>query len=92
MQESREDKHYREACEQGKFFWDKDRSWGGSDGLTQIHSGYVILFTSWDGHRVITYCKKSELGKANEICKHLNSLGSVEKVNEYRKELFMQNA
>jgi hypothetical protein len=78
---------YKRSCEKGQFFIDKSYRWGGNDGLTQIHDGYYILFLAQDGQRVVKCLSKSEGKKAQTICDKLNSLGSVEKVDEFRQSL-----
>lgn len=82
----RTNESYKKACENGQFFVDESFTWGGDNGLTQTLDGYYVVFLAYDGQRVIAHRKSKK--DANKICEKLNSLGSVEAVEKYRKELY----
>ena len=86
-QAEREKQYYETACVEGRFFLDKSYDWS-AENWRDIVCGYYIVFISWDGQRVITHRKRKPA--AQKICDHLNSLGSVKKVDAYREKARQQ--
>lgn len=81
-------KAYERACINGYFSVSPASNWGRDEDGEPIRldsNTYYVVFNAYDGEHV-AYATPDE-AKAQEVCAKMNTLGSVEAVDNLRKEL-----
>ena len=77
---------YERACIEGRFLRDSYTSFTrGEDGEYKDILLHSIVFTAYDGYHLGCYVNSAK--EADKIVSELNSLHSIEKVDEYFKKL-----